>query len=109
MTEAENQALIRVHDRLDDLVDTNDKIIETTARIENRLNLIDQRCEPCRQTVASHQATLHGNGKNGLVERMGAAETGRMDTLSIKSTVTLIAAIGALAATIGGAMAVLVK
>ena len=102
MTDSENSELARVHERLDDL-------LSASNRIENRVNLIDQRVEPLCEQVKSHQVTLHGNGKDGLVERMGVVETGRTDTLSVKSMVTLIGAIGVLAATIGGAMAALVK
>jgi len=92
----------RVHERLDDLFEANNKLFAGIERIE-------QRCEPCQKMLARHDTTLHGNGKDGLVVRMTAAEHGRVDTLSVKSVCTLIAAVGALAAAIGSAMAALIS
>lgn len=92
----------RVHERLDAL-------FGSVGEIKTAIGRIEQRCEPCRKMVDAHQTLLHGNGKTGLVERMAATETGRTDTLSVKSTIALVGAIGTLAASIGAAMAALVK
>jgi hypothetical protein len=99
---ATNEELARIHERLDDLFKESGEVRAAVQRIE-------ERCGTCRKMVDHHQEVLHGNGKAGLVERMGAAETGRTDTLSVKSTISLVGAIGALAGAIGAAMASLIK
>lgn len=98
----QSEDLVRVHSRLDDLMSSNGEIKAAIERIE-------QRCEPCRKMVDTHQSAIYGNGKTGLLERVAAAETGRSDTLSVKSAIALIGAIGTLAATIGAAMASFAK
>jgi len=94
--------LSRVHQRLDDLFLCNGEVKAAIERIE-------QRCEPCREEVDTMKILLRGNGQIGLVERIGSVESGRTDTLSVKSAIALIGAIGALAAGIGAAMATLAK
>lgn len=94
--------LTRIHERLDDL-------FATSASIQTAVKAIEERCIPCRKLVDSHESILHGNGKDGLVTRMATAETGRTDTLTVKAVISLIAAVGTLAATIGGAMAALIS
>jgi len=92
----------RIHERLDDLFGAN-------AEIKGTLGRIEQRCLPCQVMLLAHQETIHGNGKEGLLVRVGAVESGRVDTLSVKSVCTLVGAIGALAATIGAAMGVMMR
>lgn len=97
-----SEELTRIHERLDDLFKASGEVKATVERIE-------ERCLVCRKMVDHHQELLHGNGKAGLIERMGAAETGHTDTLSVKSIIALVGAIGTLAGTIGAAMASMVK
>ncbi len=101
--------ITRLHRRLDDLFLANSTLQKSTAAIQAATERIEERCLPCREKVKKHEITLYGNGKNGLTTRVAATETGRIDTLSVKSVVTLVGAIGALAATIGAAMGVMMK
>lgn len=93
--------LDRIHERLDDL-------FGKIGEIQTSIGQIQERCGPCNAKVQKHDDTLYGNGKPGLVSRVSATETGRVDTLSVKSTITLIGAIGALAGAIGAAMGAIV-
>jgi hypothetical protein len=93
--------MARVHQRLDELFGRLDEI---GCKVE----VIAARCGPCQLAIAKHEQTLYGNGQQGLVVRLAAAEQGRVDTLSIKSVVTLLGAVGALAGAIAGAVGGLV-
>jgi hypothetical protein len=77
------------------------KVAAQTVVIER----IDERCKPCSEKVDSHDQAIHGNGRNGLLVEIATLKSGRTDTLSVKGVCTLVGAIGALAATIGAAMA----
>ena len=99
---ATDEELTRIHERLDDLFMANGATKSVIERME-------ERCVGCRKLVDHHQEALHGNGKPGLIERMGAVETGRTDTLSVKSMIAILGAVGTLAATIGAAMGAFVK
>ena len=90
--------LTRVHQRLDDVLS---KLAELTGEVKQ----IGERCGPCVKLIQKHEAVIHGNGRSGLVRDVDRMKVGRVDTLSVKSVCTLIAAVGALAATIGAAMA----
>lgn len=92
----------RIHERLDDL-------FGKVGEIQTSIGQIQERCGPCNAKVNKHEGTLYGNGQAGLVTHIAAAETGRVDTLSVKSTITLIGAIGALAGAIGAAMGALLN
>jgi hypothetical protein len=94
--------LKRIHERLDDLFAQSGDVKAAIKRIEEQLG-------PCKADVEKLKGTVYGNGQTGLIARMTAAESGKVDTLSVKSVVTLVGAIGSLAAAIGGAMALLVK
>jgi len=110
--EAKDRDLTRVHERLDDL-------FAGQAEVKAALVKIAEGCGPCKALVQKHEDAIYGNGKKGIltildsasqtVERLDSAEQGRVDTLSVKSVVVLVGSIGTLAATIGGAMAALVK
>jgi hypothetical protein len=101
MPEVDQGDLDRIHERLDDL-------FGKVGEIQTSIGQVKERCGPCNAKVNKHEDTLYGNGKLGLVTRMSAAETGRVDTLSIKGMITLIGAIGALAGAIGAAMGALI-
>jgi len=95
--------ITRIHKRLDDLFT---QVTEITGDVKQ----IKQRCEPCSKMVNAHQDLLRGNGKRtGLITQLATLKEGRVDTLSIKSVLALVAAltatIGTLAAAIGAAMA----
>ena len=90
----------RIHDRLDQVVESNTDIVKLLAEIK-------AACKPCREMVAAHQATLHGNGRNGLVTQVATVKSGRVDTMSVKSVVALITAVCGGVATIIGSWAVL--
>jgi len=104
--------LTRVHERLDDL-------FAGQAEVKAALVKIAEGCGPCRALVQKHEDAIYGNGKKGIltildtasetVKRLDAADRERVDTVTVKSVVVLVGSIGALAATIGGAMAALVK
>jgi len=96
------QDLARVHERLDDLFAVQSDVKAALAKIA-------EGCGPCKTLVQKHETALYGNGKAGVLTRIETAEQGRVDTLSVKSVVVIIGAVGTLAATIGGAMAALVK
>lgn len=91
----------RVHARLDDIKDDLGKVRSEIAEIK-------AACKPCRQQLESHQKVLHGNGKGGLAARMEVVETGRVDTLSVKSVCILLGAVGTLTAAVSAAVASLV-
>ena len=93
---------VRLHERLDDL-------FKSLAAIQESVTRIEARCGPCQKMVASHENTLHGNSGVGLVSRMVAVETGRVDTLSVKGFVKILGAVGAMAAAIGAAIGAAVK
>ena len=101
--------ITRLHGRLDDLFTANAELQRSTAAIQAAAERIEERCLPCRERVDKHEITLYGNGKNGLITRIAATETGRVDTLSVKGVITLVGAIGALAATIGATMGAMIK
>lgn len=92
----------RLSARLDELMTRVTGIAETVARI-------DARCEPCRKLVESHEAIIHGDGRDGLLVRLAAAEHGRVDTLSVRAICTLMTAMGTLAAAIGASVASLIR
>jgi hypothetical protein len=90
----------RVHARLDDL-------LKDVGEIKTDIRGIKTRCEPCSELVQQHQATLYGNGKDGLkteVAKLKDDKGGKGDKLSVPSVCKLIAAFAALSATIIGAM-----
>ena len=102
MTETPMDPVTRIHERLDSLFERQGQIAEDVATIK-------ANCGPCRASVSKHESTLYGNGQPGLVTRLTAAEVGRTDTLTIKGVVTMLGAVGALAATIGAAMGAMMK
>ncbi len=97
-----DEDLKRIHERFDDLCTQTAEVKAAVKRIEDQL-------APCKADVAQLKGTVYGNGQTGLTTRVATVESGRVDTLSVKSVVALIAAIGTLAATIGGAFATLLK
>jgi len=102
MTDNHDQTeLTRIHERLDQVMEQLGDIKETQATIK-------VACKPCQDAIARHETTLFGNGKVGIVARMEVAESGRTDTLSIKSIITLLAAVGTLAATLAGAIGAII-
>lgn len=92
----------RVHERLDD-------VLAQVSDIAASMKIIASRCENCQGELKKHTATLYGNGQQGLVSRMAAAETGRVDTLSVKAVCILLGAVGTLAGAIGAAIGAVVK
>jgi hypothetical protein len=91
----------RIYEKLDDITQKQDHLLQTVTEIE-------AKCGPCSVMIDSHQRTLHGNGKEGLVTRMMAMERGRVDTLSIKSVRTLLLTYGTLTGTIAAAVGTLI-
>lgn len=87
----------RIHERLDTLVTQQAEIAASVARIE-------ERCPSCQRLVEKHESAIYGNGKAGLLTRMASAEQGRVDTLSVRSLLALLGAVGTLAATVGTAI-----
>lgn len=91
----------RLHARLDDVFDE-------LASLNKQLAVTSERCAPCQLAIKQHAATIYGNGHPGLTARINALEQGRVDTLSVKSVITLLGAVGALAGSIAGAVGGLV-
>lgn len=89
--------LNRVHERLDDLLFELQKIATSQAEITST-------CGPCKQKVASLDAIVNGNGAKGLKERIGTLETGKTDTLSIRSFGIVLGAVGTLVGVVAAAI-----
>jgi hypothetical protein len=96
--------MTRVHERLD-------LLFGELAEVKTALVKIAEGCGPCKEAFRKHEAAIYGNGdgRPGILTRLETTVAGRVDTLSVKSVCVLLAAVGTLAATIGGAMAALVK
>jgi hypothetical protein len=92
--------IVRVHERLDDVLFELQKI----AAIQGE---IAASCGPCKAKVAAMDITLNGNGLPGLKQRLAVLEDSRtdQDTLSIKAILWLLGAIGTLATAVATAIA----
>jgi hypothetical protein len=109
MAEETTGALLRVHDRLDQLFAEVAKISANVAQ-----------CIPCRETVHRHDEAIFGDGTEGLAVRMKSMEEAggnlkaRMqsientqsagDRLSIGAWTKILSAVGALVSLIAGAI-----
>ena len=87
----------KIHERLDRLVSSLNVIKVNVATLT-------EHCGPCSTMVKSHEVTLRGNGKTGLVTEVAKLADGKGDTLSVSSVCKLVAAFAALSATIIGAV-----
>ena len=104
---AHDEAITRIHARLDTLFEEMQELAKLIGAVREQLAAIIERCGPCQATLQRHETTLHG--KNGIVQQVAVLKEGRVDTLSVKSVIALVGAIGTLAATIGAAMAAFAK
>jgi len=100
-------------------IDNNASIHEQLTSVNMQLaalsadvKSIKEACTPCREEIKGHDRLLRGNGRDGLVARIAALETGHVDTLSVKSVGWLItrqaAAVSTIAAAIGALVAVFI-
>lgn len=90
----------RIHQRLDEMFAKMNDVAEDVAEIKGR-------CIPCQKAIESLTTKVDGsNGTTGLITRVATLESGRTDTLSIKSVGWLIGIIGGLVGAIGTAIAV---
>jgi len=107
----------RVHERIDQLANQWHEGHGETLQQLGEIKAALAACGPCREEVRKHGSALFGNGTEGLMVRMKAAESKTCratgDTISIKSFKTILAAVGALvgaiAAAIGAAVAAMAK
>ncbi len=82
-----------------------DKLFAQSAHLTNGVTKLTAQCEQFGKLVESHEETIHGNGKDGLLVDVATLKSGRTDTLSVKSVIALVGSISAMAAGIGAAMA----
>jgi hypothetical protein len=102
-TRPDRTELGRIHERIDTLVGVTKTMGESVA-------VIAATCGPCQKRLADIEQTLDGNGQAGLKQRVGVLESGRTDTLSIRSVQVLLGAIGAfILATLGAVAGLLWK
>lgn len=80
-----------------------DELAETLPEIRESLAIIRATCPACRALVEKHDKAIFE--KNGLLTRLTAVEQGRVDTLSVKSVIAILTAVGTLAGAMGAAIA----
>ena len=94
--------LQRIHERLDD-------VFQSLSTVASDVAIIKSQSPVCQQQIKKHEEAIYGNGKEGLVTRIAAAETGRVDTLSVKAVCIVLGAVGTLAGAIGAAIGAAIK
>ena len=94
--------LKRLHERVDEILGRITSVAEDVAEIKGEHGV-------CRAQIVRLDTAVFGNGKPGLVERMQGAESGKTDTLSVKSIAFLMGAIGTLSAAVATAVASIMK
>ena len=97
----------RIHERMDQIVQAMQQMTRENQQMAKDVAVIATNCGPCQKRLGDLETTIDGNGQPGLKQRVAVVESGRTDTLTVKSVTILLGAIGTLAATIIGALVAL--